>query len=64
VELATKYKQGAVYRYCYENIEGKDEDRKRGKLMRETIVVLDPGTDALVEEIWDDEVDLSPFWDT
>ena len=52
IELATKYNQGGVYRFEYDN----------GKLMRHTVAVLDTGTDASVEVIMDDvSVDLSIF---
>ncbi len=53
IELATKYNQGAVYKFEYVD----------GKLMRDTISVLDPGTDATVEVLRDDDVniDLSIF---
>ena len=51
-ELARKYDQGALYQYQLQ------ED---GRMIRETIPVLDEGTDARVEIEIDDSVDLSPF---
>ncbi len=52
VNLAKKYDQGAIYKFEYMN----------GKLMRDTIAVLDEGTDARVEVLRDyNEIDLSIF---
>jgi hypothetical protein len=53
VELAKKYDQGAIYKFEYID----------GRLMRDTIAVLDVGTDASVEVIQDNDVaiDLSLF---
>ena len=48
VELAKKYDQGAIYRFEYRN----------GKLYRETVAVLDEGTDASVEVLRDYDVDI------
>jgi len=44
VDLATKYNQGAIYKFHFEE----------GRLMRETVPVLDPGTDAMVQVVRDD----------
>jgi len=63
VKLATKYNQGAVYRYHYDIFQKHDGDEETGRLMRETIAVLDPGTDAMVEVIRDDAIDLSSLLD-
>lgn len=49
VELATKYDQGAIYKFHYEN---------RQHLVRETVPVLDPGTDATVSVIRDDSIPI------
>lgn len=51
VNLARKYDQGAIYQFNLED----------GKLMRDTIAVLDDGTEARVEVIMDSSVDISPF---
>lgn len=51
VTLARKYDQGAIYKF---EMEGN-------RLMRDTIAVLDDGTDAKVEVIMDSSTDLSPF---
>ena len=51
VNLARKYDQGAIYKFEMEN----------NRLMRDTIAVLDDGTDAKVEVIMDSSTDLSPF---
>lgn len=53
IELARKYNQGAIYQFQLE-----DGDR----LIRDTVAVLDEGSDARVEvEIDDSGIDLSPF---
>ena len=55
VELATKYNQGAIYKFHYENQQ---------RLVRETVAVLDPGTDATVSVIRDDSIPIpSNLWD-
>jgi hypothetical protein len=52
VELAKKYDQGAIYKFEFLG----------GKLMRETIAVLDAGTDASVQVLRDGvTMDLSIF---
>jgi Protein of unknown function (DUF3293). len=51
IELARRYDQGAIYQFAMED----------GRLMRDTIAVLDDGTEARVEVVMDDQVDLSPF---
>jgi hypothetical protein len=54
IELARKYNQGAIYQF--QHLEDGD------RLMRDTVAVLDEGSDARVEvEIDDSGVDLSPF---
>jgi hypothetical protein len=52
IDLARRYNQGAIYRFKME------DDR----LMRDTIAVLDDGTEARVEVVMDELVDLSPFF--
>lgn len=69
VALAKKYHQGAIYKFEYvpRPFEEQDEDSlvssQEGRLMRQTIPVLDEGTDALVEIEMEDKltVDLSMF---
>ena len=52
VELATKYNQGAIYKFEYQ------QDR----LIRNTVAVLDEGTDASVQvEMDDSPLDVNPF---
>jgi len=53
IALATKYNQGAIYRFEYDN----------DKLMRDTIAVLDDGTDAKVQVLRDDNINMSLFSD-
>ncbi len=53
IELARKYKQGAIYQFQIEDGEN---------LIRDTVAVLDEGSDARVEvEIDDSGIDLPPF---
>jgi hypothetical protein len=52
VNLATKYNQGAIYKFEYQ----------QERLIRNTIAVLDEGTDASVQvEIDDSPLDVNPF---
>jgi hypothetical protein len=52
VHLATKYNQGAIYKFEY----------KEDKLIRNTIAVLDKGTDASVQvEMDDSPLHVNPF---
>jgi hypothetical protein len=52
IDLARSYNQGAIYQFSM---------REDGRLIRDTIAVLDKGTDATVEVVIDFSVDLSPF---
>ena len=59
IALARKYNQGAIYRFRLE--QEKEGDRTSSRLMRDTIPVLDEGTEGRVEvEIDDAAVDLWP----
>ena len=59
VELATKYNQGAIYKFHYDN-----QQQQQQRLIRETVAVLDPGTDATVSVIRDDSIPIpSNLWD-
>jgi hypothetical protein len=60
VQLATKYNQGAIYRFDFIAMEGIS-DAKIGRLLRTTIPVLDAGTDSKVLVIRDERTDLTPF---
>jgi hypothetical protein len=51
IELARRYNQGAIYQFAMEG----------NSLMRDTIAVLDEGTEARVEVVMDEVVDLTPF---
>eukprot|EP00557_Chaetoceros_sp_GSL56_P001431 CAMPEP_0176498224 /NCGR_PEP_ID=MMETSP0200_2-20121128/12195_1 /TAXON_ID=947934 /ORGANISM="Chaetoceros sp., Strain GSL56" /LENGTH=193 /DNA_ID=CAMNT_0017896393 /DNA_START=139 /DNA_END=717 /DNA_ORIENTATION=+ len=51
IDLARRYDQGAIYQFTMED----------GHLMRDTIAVLDDGTEAKVEVVMDEQVDLTPF---
>ncbi len=64
IQLAAKYNQGAVYRFEFEfERENDSSDVRRGRLVRETVPVLDAGTEACLEVEIDDEatIDLSLF---
>eukprot|EP00979_Chaetoceros_neogracilis_P015893 scaffold6651_cov145-Chaetoceros_neogracile.AAC.1 len=52
IDLARSYNQGAIYQFSM---------REDGRLIRDTIAILDKGTDATVEVVIDLSVDLSPF---
>ena len=61
IDLARKYDQGAIYQFRFEN-GSTAGDGINGRLMRDTVAVLDEGSDARVEvEIDDSSIDLSPF---
>ena len=61
IALARKYNQGAIYRFRVEEEQEQEGDRISSRLMRDTIAVLDEGTEGRVEvEIDDAVVDLSP----
>ena len=54
IELARKYDQGAIYKYTYEYRHGNDFAERgggggRGSLIRDTIAVMDEGSEATVE---------------
>lgn len=52
VQLATKYNQGAIYKFEYQ----------QERLIRNTIAVLDEGTDAsVIVEMDDSTLDVNPF---
>ncbi len=57
VNLAKKYNQGAIYKYVME----EEETNGALHLMRDTVAVLDEGTDARVEVEIDTDADLSSF---
>jgi len=60
-DLARKYDQGAIYQFRFEN-GSTAGDGVKSRLMRDTIAVLDEGSEAKVEvEIDDSSIDLSPF---
>jgi len=62
IALARKYNQGAIYRFRLEQEQEQEGDRTSSRLMRDTIPVLDEGTEGRVEVEIDDDavVDLSP----
>ena len=52
IELARKYDQGAIYKYTYEYRHGNDFAERGGgggSLIRDTIAVMDEGSEATVE---------------
>ena len=73
IALARKYNQGAIYQFRVEQEQEQQQEQEQGqeqeqegdrissRLMRDTIAVLDEGTEGRVEvEIDDAVVDLSP----